>query len=157
MTLSNKVRSKNAKRLSILGWKQVFGINNSASHSTIRLFLGIAVLSGVLPVEVRAQASNSAATSEQSRNRLGVLQDYIYGYAPVALEATRDLLTAVPDATTMAGFAPINQFARQNKLVDPNETLIVRPNADTLYTNAWLDLRAEPMILHVPTRMGDII
>src|SRR5262249_652410 len=76
--------------------------------------------------------------------------DYIYGYAPVTLEAIRALLTAVPDATTAPGSAPINQFARQDKLADPSERLIVHPNADTLYTTAWLDLAAEPIILHVP-------
>jgi hypothetical protein len=76
-------------------------------------------------------------------------EDYLYGYAPVAMEATRAILTAVPD-NTMPGQAPINQFAYANALATPDDHLIVQPNADTLYTGAWLDLSKEPIILHVP-------
>src|SRR5262249_56921580 len=77
-----------------------------------------------------------------------ILQDYIYGYAPVTMEAVRALQTAVPD-TTIPGLAPINQFARLNRLITANDRFIPRPNADTLYTTAWLDLSREPIILHV--------
>ena len=79
-----------------------------------------------------------------------ILRDYIYGYAPVVIEATRAIQTAVPDATTSPGRAPINQFAYRDQLSTPAERFIVRPNADTLYTSAWLDLTNEPVILHVP-------
>jgi hypothetical protein len=82
-----------------------------------------------------------------------ILKDYIYGFAPVVLTATRRLLTAVPDAT-IPGLAPINQLARLNALATPAEQLIPRPNADTLYTQAWLDLAHEPIILHVPDTAG---
>lgn len=78
-----------------------------------------------------------------------ILQDYLYGYAPVAVEATRAFLTAVPD-TTQPGRAPINQFAYTKTLSTPSEQLVIRPNADTLYSGAWLDLTAQPIILHVP-------
>jgi hypothetical protein len=83
-----------------------------------------------------------------------ILQDYIYGYAPVALTATRSLKTAVPDATSSPGRAPINQFARLKTLATPAARLIPRPNADTLYTLAWLDLSREPIMLHVPETAG---
>jgi hypothetical protein len=82
-----------------------------------------------------------------------ILQDYIYGYAPVAMEATRAIETAVPD-TTSPGRAPINQFAYVDQLATPAERLIIRPNADTLYTSAWLDVTSEPLILHVPDTEG---
>jgi hypothetical protein len=85
---------------------------------------------------------------------LELLQDYIYGYAGVALDATRALATAVPDATTVPGRAPVNQFAYRSALATPSDTFIVRPNADTLYTTAWLDLEREPIILHVPDSGG---
>ncbi|MGA2535360.1 MAG: DUF1254 domain-containing protein, partial [Terracidiphilus sp.] len=37
---------------------------------------------------------------------------------------------------------------------DASFRLIVRPNADTLYTNAWIDVSTEPMLLHVPDSGG---
>src|SRR5260370_31429900 len=83
-----------------------------------------------------------------------ILDDYIYGYAPVALAATRSFKTAAPNATSDPGRAPINQFARLKMLANPTARLVPRPNADTLYTLAWLDLLKEPIILHVPDTAG---
>lgn len=82
-----------------------------------------------------------------------ILKDYIYGYAPVTMQAVRALQTAVPDAKS-PGRAPINQFVYRTTLITPDEHLIVRPNADTLYTSAWLDLSQQPIILHVPDTGG---
>lgn len=83
----------------------------------------------------------------------GILNDYIYGFVPVIMEATRDMATAVPDNLT-PGRAPINQFAYSNTLVTPQTQTIVRSEADTLYSTAWLDVGCEPMILHVPDSAG---
>jgi hypothetical protein len=46
--------------------------------------------------------------------------------------------------------APMNAMNHYTELLGPDYTLIVRPNNDTLYSIAWLDLRAEPMVLSVP-------
>ncbi|MFT3765736.1 MAG: DUF1254 domain-containing protein [Minicystis sp.] len=43
----------------------------------------------------------------------------------------------------------LNQLYREKKLATP-EMPVVTPNNDTLYTQAWLDLRAEPYVLSVP-------
>jgi hypothetical protein len=99
----------------------------------------------------------SAQTAPTAPTPSPVLRSYIYGYAPIVMEATRERLTAVPDATTFAGAAPINQLGRVNSLATPDEKLVIRPNADTLYTNAWLDLSYEPMILHLPDTRGRYI
>jgi hypothetical protein len=83
-----------------------------------------------------------------------LLKDYIYGYAPVTIWATRGIFTAVPDTATQTGFAPINQFARVNNLATASRQALPRENADTLYALAWLDLADEPIILHVPDTSG---
>jgi hypothetical protein len=155
MILSRKTRS-NANQFIAVRPIQLLGIDRlmPGSRSTIRFCLTMVAVVAVLSSGLRAQTGSNEARPQQSSKQLGILNDYIYGYAPVALEATRALLTAVPNATTAPGFAPINQFARQEKLADPNENLIVRPNADTLYTTAWLDLSSEPIILHVPDTSG---
>ena len=46
--------------------------------------------------------------------------------------------------------APFNTILNAKRLSTPSSRLVVSPNVDTLYSTAWLDLRAEPLILHVP-------
>jgi hypothetical protein len=50
--------------------------------------------------------------------------------------------------------APINQFANAPAFPDHTFTDVVRPNADTLYSTAWLDLSKEAMVLSVPDIKG---
>src|SRR5262245_48271492 len=64
---------------------------------------------------------------------------YVYGYPLVLMDATRSLAAA-----------PANQFAHRRELVDHTFTDVVSPNADTLYSTAWLDLSQEPVVLSVP-------
>ncbi len=66
---------------------------------------------------------------------------YIYGYPLVLLEATMAAL-------------PVNHLTHVSAFPDANFRLIVRPNADTLYTNAWFDVSKEPMLLHIADSGG---
>jgi hypothetical protein len=43
-----------------------------------------------------------------------------------------------------------NRFRHYDRLATPQDTDIVTPNNDTPYSWAWLDLRAEPMVLSLP-------
>ena len=43
-----------------------------------------------------------------------------------------------------------NQFYHRSELLDASFTTIVAPNNDTLYSSAWLDLRAGPVEIEVP-------
>jgi hypothetical protein len=108
-----------------------------------------ALAAGLLCQGVVRGQDQAAAAPPQPR----IIESYLYGYAPVTLEATRAIQTAVPDAT-LPGRAPINQFAHLNRLATPDERFVVHPNADTLYATAWLDLAREPIILHVPDTAG---
>jgi hypothetical protein len=45
-------------------------------------------------------------------------------------------------------------MAHVSAFPDASFRLIVRPNADTLYSNAWIDVSKEPMLLHVPDSGG---
>jgi hypothetical protein len=66
---------------------------------------------------------------------------YIYAYPLVLIEATR------------AGM-PVNIFTHVPMFPRPDSRKIVRPNADTLYSTAWLDLSQEPILIHVPDSGG---
>lgn len=73
---------------------------------------------------------------------------YIFGYPLVLLDVTKQVMTNVP--TNGENAAPINQFGQKRSFPDETLTTVVSPNADTLYSFAFLDLSSEPMILSVP-------
>ena len=84
-----------------------------------------------------------------THNGLRILKDgaqaYLFGYSPVLMDTTRQVMT-----DPVGGRAPINHFAHIMKFPDHNFRQVVRPNCDTLYSTAWIDLSAEPLILSVP-------
>lgn len=45
---------------------------------------------------------------------------------------------------------PINTFGHVDLLATPANRDIVKPNNDTVYSGAWLDLREIPLVLSVP-------
>ena len=79
------------------------------------------------------------------------VQAYLYGYPLVLMDVTKKMGTQ-PNAPGPHG--PINQFCHIWSFPDPNFTIIVSPNADTLYSTAFLDLAREPIVLHVPDTKG---
>jgi len=50
----------------------------------------------------------------------------------------------------LASESQLNQFFNERTFPDPQYTTIIRPNVDTLYSMAWIDLSREPIVLHVP-------
>jgi len=109
------------------------------------------IVTCLLPITGALPAAAQTAPAQNAPPDL--LQAYIYGYAPVAMAALRVEMTAVHDASR-PGRAPINQLARTRALAGAGSHFVPRPNADTLYTLAWLDLAKEPMVLHVPDTAG---
>jgi hypothetical protein len=46
--------------------------------------------------------------------------------------------------------APFNQIKNEPRVYTYKDTAIITPNSDTPYSLAWMDLRAEPIVLSVP-------
>lgn len=76
------------------------------------------------------------------------VEAYIYGYPLVTMEMTRRVMTNV--ATPTGSHAPMGQFARLREYPSSSFRDVTAPNADTLYTTAWLDLAKEPWVLSLP-------
>lgn len=72
---------------------------------------------------------------------------YVYGYPLILMKITKDVSTnyEIPEK----GLGPINQFSHMRKFPDHTLTEVVKPNCDTYYSLAWLDLKQEPLILSV--------
>ena len=73
---------------------------------------------------------------------------YIYAFPLVLTDATKTLSTNTDGSIT--GRAPINQINHAKKLADASFRTVVSPNVDTLYSQAWLDISAEPVIYVLP-------
>jgi hypothetical protein len=73
---------------------------------------------------------------------------YIYGYPLVTMEMTRRVITNVtkPEGTR----APMGQLIKLREYPNASFRDVTAPNADTLYTTAFLDVGNEPWVLSIP-------
>ncbi len=77
---------------------------------------------------------------------------YLFGYPLVTMDMTRKHETnvRVPDDA----HAPMGQLVKLRAYPPVDDHGAAAPNADTLYTMAWLDVSAEPWVFRIPD-MGD--
>ncbi|TGD99441.1 DUF1254 domain-containing protein [Methylobacterium nonmethylotrophicum] len=80
------------------------------------------------------------------------VEAYIYGYPLVTVEMTRRVLTNV--AAPEGKNAPMGQFANLRTYPDAKFRAVTAPNADTLYSSAFLDVGKEPYLLSIPDEDG---
>ena len=73
---------------------------------------------------------------------------WLYAYAPLQGYQTFWNQTQNPSFGGYVG--GFNRFRHYSRLNTPADTDIVTPNNDTPYSWAWLDLRAEPIVLDLP-------
>src|SRR5215472_576552 len=73
---------------------------------------------------------------------------YIYGYPLVTMEMTRRIMTNY--STSGDRGAPMGQLALMREYPPASFHEVTAPNADTLYSAAWLDVSREPYIFSIP-------
>ena len=107
-----------------------------------------ALLSAAL---VGGSARAAETISEQDAHAIGV-QAYLYLYSLITMDLTRKQLTNVAKPEGIS--APMNTFGNIPAYPTADMKVVVRPNFDTLYSSAWLDLTKEPVIVSVPDTHG---
>ncbi|HTD13544.1 MAG TPA: DUF1254 domain-containing protein, partial [Chthoniobacterales bacterium] len=90
------------------------------------------------PIET-AQAQSSV--TEEEAYAIGV-DAYLYFYSAVTMDITRKQLSNVEPGKGFGG--PMNTFVNIPAYPTADMRVVVRPNFDTLYSSAWLDLTKEP-------------
>jgi hypothetical protein len=114
------------------------------------------------PDATKAQAEAAAASAAQAKAaadeakaqealKAGV-EAVVYGLPLVIMDITREKVTNVAKPEGFA--APVNQFVHLRSFPDASFKDVVRANVDTLYSAAFLDLSAEPLVLSVPDTQG---
>jgi hypothetical protein len=122
----------------------------SARWRTISKFLF--AVAGLGAVVCQSQMARAQAITEQEAHDIGV-NAYLYFYSPITMDVTRRQLTNYAPGQSPIG-GPPNSFANVAAYPTADLKAVVRPNFDTLYSSAWLDLTTEPMIVSVPETGG---
>lgn len=115
---------------------------------TRREFLNVSTAAAVVCAATLLPVEKAAAAQQTLTAQSLLEQAYLYAFPLVLMDATRKVSTntETPNGTR----APINQFIHAEKLADAASRAVVTPNVDTIYTQAFLDVGAEPMLYGVP-------
>jgi len=109
----------------------------------------LAMLAGVALAS--AQTAAPIAINEAEARAIAT-DGYIYFYPLVTMDVTRKQLVNTPPASGIGG--PMNTFDNIPTFPTADMRAVVRPNFDTLYSSAWVDLTREPMAISAPDTGG---
>lgn len=96
---------------------------------------------------------NAQDWPDESEARAIAEEAYIYGL-PIVMNYSVMYDYAV-DRDSGQFKAAFNEISNEARVYTYKDTTIISPNSDTPYSVAWLDLRAEPVILSVPAVEND--
>lgn len=102
------------------------------------------------PTTVALETEDGAyeMASEDFVQTLG--EAYLYGYPLVLMDLTKQVTTNIERPHPNRPIAPINQLGHFREFPDHTLTAVVKPNVDTYYSIAWLDLKEGPLVLSMP-------
>jgi hypothetical protein len=124
----------------------------SEKSNLLRALGGIVFLATALATVPTGPANAAGAITEEEAHAIGV-EAYIYFYPLITMDITRKQLTNA-EAKPGAISGPPNRFSNIPEFPPADMKVVVRPNFDTLYSSAWLDLTKEPVVVSAPDTKG---
>lgn len=118
------------------------------TRSICSALIGAAVSAALLSTPVKAETT----ITEQEAHAIGV-DAYVYFYPLVTMDITRKQSINVEPGKAL-GKGPMNMFINLPEYPPADFKGVVRPNFDTLYSSAWLDLTDEPLVISAPATDG---
>ena len=97
------------------------------------------------PPPPKVEAPKPAPPAVDEKMKRLAAEVYVYAYPIVLMDIARQVQEAK---------VPVNTFAHKRAVPDASATDVASPNADFLYSQAWLDLSKGPIILSVPDTKG---
>lgn len=134
------------------------------SISSLVFVIFISLFFGFMPIKANAISAEYASSHVPSTNGTEeydlsikeamtiAIDAYLYGYPLITFDMARRQQTNVelPGAEQ----APMGQLIKMRRYLAVDNHCCAAPNADTLYTIAWLDVNEEPFVFSIPD-MGD--
>jgi hypothetical protein len=118
-------------------------------HASLAIMFGVGLL--LLPPAPHG-ARAEAPITEQQAHAIAV-DAYVYFYSLVTMDVSRKQFTNIEPGKEF-GKGPMNMFVNVPVYPPADFKGVVRPNFDTLYSIAWLDLAKEPMVVSAPDTNG---
>lgn len=122
------------------------GLHSGAGEAVRRLIAVPALIVSCMQAAL-AVASDPAAMREIARSA------YVWGYPTVDLYNILHGQALDPHSPEFK--APLNHVGHVRDVASPDDQAVIAPNVDTPYSYAWLDLRAEPVVVTVPPFEAD--
>ena len=120
-----------------------------AAMITKRQLLGGAALAASAAMPVLSPTKAAAPNWPDIREAKAIAEEgFIYGLPIVMNYAVMNEYSVNKNSGQYK--APFNQIKNEARVFTYKDTAIITPNSDTPYSFAWLDLRAEPIVLSVP-------
>ena len=114
--------------------------------SKIILVVGLVLSVATLLAWAPSYAQGKADLTEKEAAEIAT-DAYVYGYSLITTDVTRVQMTNVDKVGALTG--PVNKFSNVPRYPPADYRGVSAPNADTLYSVAWLDL-TEPQVFSHP-------
>ncbi|MGA9098490.1 MAG: DUF1254 domain-containing protein, partial [Methanotrichaceae archaeon] len=115
------------------------------------LVSGFALAQGAIINNTFVNETKDNVSIDQEAYNIG-LDAYLYFYPLVIMDITRRQMTNGESESQST--APMNEFRNVRTFPPADFKAVVRPNFDTLYSIAWLNLTDSPVIVSVPDTNG---